>query len=1250
MQANLIVTKKVRERIVDWSKDEHAFFAMQQMFDIHIEKKRTSDHEIAIVMYFDNTTNKKLASKLDGRIMILDCVMKYDGFVATNIRAVHGQFPLKTNRRLSLKLQFNTKPNAVQGMPLELHTKIRELPIAEERSEYVKKRIASWEGYLKIQEQHATIEDITATFSRMDVNADFSRMTLVCNDLKKEQWSKLKGLSVHLKGSKDSIGDVLKVNASKKTVEIELRTDIQERIRRNTFNMKTKEIVFSNFATLSQIRRLRKGFADLEKGLAANANLEKILFEDRPRIRAPKQQVQLQFHNPLNEFQRQAVIGAMTAEDLYVIQGPPGTGKTTVISEICQQNAKAGLRTLVASQSNLAVDNALSRLLSNKDIRILRFGRTESIEEEGKKFIEENVGQYWLEQTLYVIEQEIDEHPIQQQKLEQQLYDSEQRLKKLVDDITTLQLNIAKQEGAKEEKDVLEINIQQLKKSLSKLKKEKQQYEQAISKTESEWQELQQHIEQLEQQIQQCEPLQQLQQQLQCVEEAISQYAVQMDYQQVMEKQQQAKQALQNVCDQYDTIHQQIQQINNIVTQIEAFPKLEQLTAFIEQHHIVETYAMTGQLKKLATLQQQLQAFTSWREVNSRLNAAIDYVENIVNKRLHHTTPLQNAVTISEIEETLQQLKQWLRTHGIANHQQLTMYLQKLYTQRVFVWQQGTAYQQLRQDIMEVFCELKKGVAEQFVLKVAANPQTLQTLQHQRTKLEADFQQLQQQATTLQLKITTQPIQSLQHLQHLQQLKKEEHHALFTKIETLKQAHKELQHTQAKALPLQQHITSMHETLQQLTAQIKQLNTEGLQDEARYKQLQQIVQQPFKQQLQQAEHDYDQLTLQMTQLEQHLQKLPTKQAIQRQWHTLLQQANDHDLDEIRKLYVQHANVIGTTCVASARKEFMDNYPTFDVVIIDEVSKATPPELLLPMLKGRKIILVGDHHQLPPLVGEDTLEETLKAMLEENSELEGRDELKKLLKESLFERLFKNLPRSNKQMLAIQYRMHENIMRSIAPFYEQEDDHLQCGLEDSDVARDHLLDSHYVKRQDHLIWLDMPNDKPFFEEQMKDGKSRFNQAELDVIRDVLLDLDHATETAKKSGLLPQQAKKSIGVISFYGEQVKKIDRLLQQQLQLKHLHLRTGTVDKFQGMEMDVIIVSMVRNNNHKHADIGFASDYRRLNVALSRARELLLLIGSTTMFTERAKQPEAREMYQRLLATVKQQQGLRTMEGTVIGG
>ncbi|MER2237627.1 MAG: AAA domain-containing protein, partial [Psychrobacillus sp.] len=160
-------------------------------------------------------------------------------------------------------------------------------------------------------------------------------------------------------------------------------------------------------------------------------------------------------------------------------------------------------------------------------------------------------------------------------------------------------------------------------------------------------------------------------------------------------------------------------------------------------------------------------------------------------------------------------------------------------------------------------------------------------------------------------------------------------------------------------------------------------------------------------------------------------------------------------------------------------------------------------------------------------------------------------------------------------------------------------------------------------------------------------SRFNQAELDSIRKILIDLDKATEKAKQEGRMEQHEKKSIGVISFYGEQVKRIDRLIQQEMNLKHLHFRTGTVDKFQGMEMDVILLSMVRNNQDKSGDIGFANDYRRLNVALSRARELLVIVGSVEMFTKRAKQKSSREMYGRLKTIVKQKEGFRNPE--VIG-
>ena len=194
----------------------------------------------------------------------------------------------------------------------------------------------------------------------------------------------------------------------KKIIVVELNQRFQKKARSEQWlPTRNKSLVLTNFAELSQIRRLRKGFKDLQDGLAANANLEKVLFEERPVVQITNKQPQLEFHNNLNEFQRKCHLsGAMKAHDLYVIQGPPGTGKTTVISEICHQNVKAGLRTLVASQSNLAVDNALGRLLTDPATRILRYGRSESIEKEGKRFMEENVALHWRNETIETVRYE----------------------------------------------------------------------------------------------------------------------------------------------------------------------------------------------------------------------------------------------------------------------------------------------------------------------------------------------------------------------------------------------------------------------------------------------------------------------------------------------------------------------------------------------------------------------------------------------------------------------------------------------------------------------------------------------------------------------------------------------------------------------------------------------------------------------------------------------------------------------------
>ncbi|MDS8922837.1 AAA domain-containing protein, partial [Streptococcus pneumoniae] len=126
--------------------------------------------------------------------------------------------------------------------------------------------------------------------------------------------------------------------------------------------------------------------------------------------------------------------------------------------------------------------------------------------------------------------------------------------------------------------------------------------------------------------------------------------------------------------------------------------------------------------------------------------------------------------------------------------------------------------------------------------------------------------------------------------------------------------------------------------------------------------------------------------------------------------------------------------------------------------------------------------------------------------------------------------------------------------------------LQCGLTDSDKERDHFLESVSVKRSNHLMWLDLPNEPAYFEERMSGGKSLYNPSELEEISRLLVELNDAAAEAKAAGRIPADELKTVGVISFYGEQVKRLQRMIDQEVRLPHLLIRTGTVDRFQGSE------------------------------------------------------------------------------------
>ncbi|OES44952.1 DEAD/DEAH box helicase [Domibacillus iocasae] len=1242
------LTNKAKNKMRELGLDERSFFSLEESFKVYIEKyPQTADRLISAALFFDNEANRRMTEKNKGLVVVMHCVVEKNRFIATNITTRAAHTAVQTNWRRPVFLTFDQK---AQSVPIGLLSLIHEMPVAQESSAYVKKRIAGWEGYLTIQERDADIADILTRYSGLTFNGDFSRVTITGCQMNEKEWKSLKDLSVKIKGLDGDIGKVLKANPAARTVEVELHGHMIERARQQRFHASQKEVVFSNFAALSQVKRLRQGFKHLENGLAANPDLERILFEKKPPVRPPKKLAPLAFHNRLNDFQKKAVTGAMAAEDLYVIQGPPGTGKTTVISEICLQNARAGLRTLVASQSNLAVDNALGRLLANKDIRILRVGRTESIEEEGKKFIEENVGQYWKDHTLQEVSVQFEARKKREAEIEEQWTANEK-------EIEQLQPMLQKAETAVETKKKAEKVYSDIQSVIDKQEKEVRQAEQELQTTQQHVRENERAVHSLHASIEQDEVFLHeepasgaIQKEQEAIEQTIQRLKHAIACDDLKNEVDQKRESLDQVKAQCEQLAEALKKADAAAQKAASAKRIGGLKWIMLEQNIERSLRIGHLMDEIDDIRTEMNQFSKLKAYNDQLSRAISYVEKLLAP---HRMPVDGlkqraagmtvSYTSDEIDRFLNELREVIKGSQNADPRMMAPYLGGLYSRKYFVWKKAKRlkpYDVYKNIAREIFQFLKQEILAQLEQKHLENEtsykQSLRTMKEQETALHS----LQNKHN--QMIASGEPIPNAKEILQQNEAKVLQ---LQKKQELYKQVAQRVETNRNEQLKRTEQLRTAEQKLGQIEVNLAGLQNTICQKKAELVPLNEILSTQPEREHEKLLKEMASLSFTRESLKQEKKKLPLFQSVQEKWLSLLEEASEHDLDEIRKLYVKHANVIGTTCVASARKDFIDHYPVFDVVIIDEVSKATPPELLLPMLKGKKIILVGDHHQLPPLLGNDTLEETLQEMTGGSQDFDGKAELKNLLKESLFERLFKSLPDSNKTMLAIQYRMHEGIMEAIAPFYEQETDGLQCGLLDSDADRDHLLESKTVQRGNHLLWLDMPNEPDFYEERMKGGKSLYNPAELREIGVLLKEMNEAAAQAKQAGRMKDNERKSVGVISFYGEQVKKLDRLIQQELQLPHLTIRTGTVDRFQGMEMDVILLSMVRNHNNKHDDIGFAKDYRRLNVALSRARELLVLVGSTKMFTERTKQNDTRSMYRHVWNAVEKQNGLRTLEG-----
>lgn len=339
---------------------------------------------------------------------------------------------------------------------------------------------------------------------------------------------------------------------------------------------------------------------------------------------------------------------------------------------------------------------------------------------------------------------------------------------------------------------------------------------------------------------------------------------------------------------------------------------------------------------------------------------------------------------------------------------------------------------------------------------------------------------------------------------------------------------------------------------------------------------------------------------------------------------------------VRNATAEYSAVLGATCQQSASNSMADlksienrSSAVFNTIIVDEAARANPLDLFIPMSMGeRRIILVGDHKQLPHIL-EPELEQDLISQ-------ESLDEsLASGLRESLFARLFRQMKAlENKDgvnrtvTLDKQYRMHPVLGEFISnQFYDGE---LKSGL--AAEKFDHGLTEYNSKV---CGWIDVPHCEG---SERRFGPSTARQCEAKRIADEVARLTHIAPT------------KSIGVISFYSAQVTEIKKALAEHgicdlnngLEINksytaftdpdgkvHERIRIGTVDAFQGKEFDIVLLSMTRSNQYEadqnsesalNRKFGHLRLVNRMNVAMSRQRSLLIVVGDRAMATSAAAQ------------------------------
>ena len=904
------------------------------------------------------------------------------------------------------------------------------------------------------------------------------------------------------------------------------------------------------------LKREKDGLERLQN-MQAPCNLHHWIFDINKAKPGPSEPPALKppLVDQLNEQQEFAVRSALAAPEVYLIQGPPGTGKTTVIAELTNQLTHENQRVLIASQTNLAVDNALGRLKSKTNVRPVRhLGHfaAQDPDPESEPFLENNVVESFFLPSVR------DECAKAQERALKLRADAE-AVKRFLSEAEGLvgQVNQFKHEREEVEQTKQKLTLQRL--EIERATQEEENQKRIVARAlinldEGRWNDV--HFGEL----QDGATLQSL---MTAIQEGLKRQ------------------------ERLPILHQAILTLNDVSGEGAVSEEVAALRTALDKAAEERDFEAASKLQKELRLLEETQ-----REKGDPQWA--DDTRNMA--RLGNKLNDQNLISMAQKRTPPENFNQWR---------------------------------------VDLVAELESEI---------------QTIQ-QKEKTIAD--QMEELNNLLLARQSTLDSVQAAPLNGLEQAGKEANEQLVM----LERKHEDAlrNYTELRAiLPLAEILVA------------NDLDDSGAMTQiATHEDLEELL-----------------VACKNWQQEHHalLEKEEAWIHIRKEWIEAIDSTDASAIEDLKKMYLTIVNVHGaTTSLCGSYKWYSEHAAEpFDVVIIDEISKATAPEIILACLLAKKVIWVGDHRQLPP----EWNDPRMQTSEDEQDDLDdhrnsGEYRYKEMVTTALFERHFINADSSLKATLNVQYRMHSTIMNTINEFYGGE---LKAGLGEKekglkqhgfiikkkdDFGSKFGAGSHLIYPEKAVYWFDSAFDrKGKYCEEVQDGTSRVNPREVDLGIKLLDEFNEQVRLWKTEDIAPEdwathvhlrhlvKGKMPVAFIATYAAQKRAFDRQAfgggdnATEDRWPHLDVKVDTVDRFQGGERPVVIVSLVNSNpvgkeqlkkiqrllkkrgeptvnwltSNRESSKNtvairpprspFAKSPNRVNVAFSRAQNLLIILGN----------------------------------------